>query len=141
MSNLDVELLHIVPTLNDKTAPVAKKLYESYKLDYCYPYSHFIDGEDITPQECKDFIQALKKLGIVKAYKGLRDDDGKAAGSGFGVVSNAANNLLELALYRYMYMTTSLEQLTPCQKYRQDPATNARIILAIEKIITEREAI
>ena len=109
----EYHLIHLAPSLHNDTAKIAKILYQSYKDEYCYPYGYFIQETGLSDEFVKTFIQALKKMGIVKTYKGLMDDDGRFVGSGFGVPSLEANNLLELALYRHKYCEYSFEDKMP----------------------------
>ena len=109
----EYHLIHLTPCLTKDTAKIAELLYRSYQNDYCYPYSYFIDETNLSSEVVKTFIQALKKFGIVKTYRGLMDDDGQVAESGFGVPSLEANNLLELALYRHKQGEYSFEDKIP----------------------------
>lgn len=99
----DVELIPVVIGLTEKTAQIAELLYLAHKAEYCYPYAHFVDNSDATLDEVREFMQTLKKLGLVKTYRGLMTDDGEVAGSGFAIPSDPAAKLIELALYRYNY--------------------------------------
>ncbi len=105
MNKEEVKLIHFVPHLNEQTVQIAESLFSSYRAEDCHNYRTLDQDtdDDVTPEIIKDFIQAMKKLGLVRTYKGLMTDDGEVAGSGFAIPSQEACNLIELAIYRHNY--------------------------------------
>lgn len=51
--------------------------------EMCYPYSWICDETGLTRDEAKTAIDRLRDFGAVEFWRGLMDDDGNVAGSGF----------------------------------------------------------
>lgn len=106
----DVELIKVCPNLTDETYELIEALWSSYKSEYCHNYKSLSNAMDSQPSndKIKELMEPFKKLGFVKAYRGLRTEDGKVAGSGFAITSNEAFLLLELAMYRHNFYDNPL---------------------------------
>lgn len=57
-----------------------------YDTDFCYGYAYLIDKvPGYSREELKRHVTALRKAGLVRYERGLFDDDGQTAGSGFTI--------------------------------------------------------
>lgn len=64
--------------------------------DYYYTYS-YIEGEtDIKRPLLKKAMDTLRKEGLVEHRKGLMDEEGFVAGSGFGIVYEKRSQIREI---------------------------------------------
>jgi hypothetical protein len=97
------ELVGVVPNITEDSYELFKALWWAYRNEVCPNYSSLERDTGKTKEELKKMLEPLKKLGFVKTYNGLMTEDGEVAGSGFGITSQQALHLIELALYRYNY--------------------------------------
>jgi glutamyl/glutaminyl-tRNA synthetase len=84
---------------NPKTETNQEKVVRAFlKTDYdmCYSYSWFEFETKLDRKILEKEIKELKRLGYVEYHKGLLDDDGMAAGSGFGVAYSKTKEMEKL---------------------------------------------
>lgn len=53
--------------------------------DYCYGYDEFVVATGLSKEELKPAMKSLREKGFVEYHRGLINDDGETAGSGFGL--------------------------------------------------------
>jgi hypothetical protein len=99
----EVELVHCVPNLTEDNYDLIETMWSAYNHDYCPNYASLEQDTGKTKKELKQLLEPFKKLGFIKSVKGLMTEDGEVAGSGFWVNGLQANQLLELAMFRYNY--------------------------------------
>lgn len=77
--------------LNEQEYATLKALSESE--EWCYAYDYLEGETGLERKWLKPIIAKLRKLGYVEYWRGLMDDDGNVAGSGF-CRSRAGNELV-----------------------------------------------
>ncbi len=82
---------------NKELLDILGVLFEAYQREVCYPYQVICDDTKLDLVEVKRLIKLLKMLGYVDYVRGLMDDDGMVAGSGFCINREKADEV-ELAL-------------------------------------------
>ena len=69
--------------------------------DLCYGYDWIMDYTKVDRAETKKAIDHLRELRVISFYRGLMNDDGEVAGSGFGTCDPLQEEMAELLCLRY----------------------------------------
>lgn len=91
-----------VPELNEKSFKIYKALLAGRGENY-FPYSYLERETGMDRGELRELLGIHKKLGIIQYARGLMNEEGEVAGSGFGIPYGDAYNSAELACYKYLY--------------------------------------
>lgn len=114
-------LLNASPELLD----VLEALMAGYE-DYYYPYAYIEDETGIDRKALTKIVGVLKALGYVKYARGLRDEEGQVAGSGFGI-NHEKRDEIELALkVRELQDTVATTITIGKKKYKLVPIEEVR---------------
>lgn len=73
----------------------------SHDNDMCYSYDWIMDYTKVDREETKKAVDHLRELQIVTFQRGLMNDDGEVAGSGFGINEVQQELMAELLCLRY----------------------------------------
>ena len=57
--------------------------------DWCFAYDHFVEKTGESRENVKKVMDSLRKIEMVEYVRGLMDDDGQVAGSGFQLTTRA----------------------------------------------------
>ena len=77
---------------------VLQALHDS---DLCYGYDWIMDYTKVDRKETKKAVDHLRELRVISFYRGLMNDDGEVAGSGFGICEPMQEQMAELLCLRY----------------------------------------
>lgn len=91
----------IVPGLTPITCHILLELRRGCGEMY-YGYQ-MLETPEFPRKELEKAIKVLKEIGIVDYRRGLMNDDGEVAGSGFGIRWGEPYTTAELAIYRYKF--------------------------------------
>lgn len=69
--------------------------------DMCYGYDWIMDYTKVDRKETKKAVDHLRELKVVSFHRGLMNDDGEVAGSGFGINDRIQQLMAELLCFRY----------------------------------------
>lgn len=69
--------------------------------DLCYGYDWIMDYTKVDRAETKKAVDHLRELDLVEFHRGLMNDDGEVAGSGFGINDTLGQMMAELLCRRY----------------------------------------
>lgn len=72
-----------------------------HDTDLCYGYDWIMDYTKVDRAETKKAVDHLRELHIIEFHRGLMNDDGEVAGSGFGINDMTKELMAELLCLRY----------------------------------------
>lgn len=72
-----------------------------YDSDMCYGYDWIMDYTKVDRKETKKAVDHLRDLQVIGFHRGLMNDDGEVAGSGFGINDMTQELMAELLCLRY----------------------------------------
>lgn len=79
--------------VSDNALKVLKAYYEHADPDYVYMYIWIEDHTGLTRKEAEKAVRELRQAGYLEYVKGLFDEDGQVAGSGFAIAQGRRDDI------------------------------------------------